>query len=353
MNLDFSMQHKPSALVSTVSNNDNEHLRILMVPPPAVTLEDALHVAKEAYGWEAEAKLLTGERDKNFLLRLPNGDGMVLKFINAAETESETDLQIQVLDWLAKQHCQVATPKAIRTVLGQAVFDYPCGGELLRVRAYTFLDGLPILNVHTKTEIEYAFGQTAAVLVQALAGFDHPALSRVLLWDVMHVGQLCAWAHDLAADDAIKPFVLAFLHRFGQSVLPKLQALPQQVIHGDVSKSNTVVASADAVCIDGVLDFGDLSKAPRVVELAIAASYAIDGGADVEQALARVVAGYEATLPLQAAEKELLLDLVVARLVQRIVISEWRANKFPSNRDYILRSTEQARQLLAVLVQQA
>ena len=128
--------------------------------------------------------------------------------------------------------------------------------------------------------------------------------------------------------------------------------MPQQVIHGDISKSNTVVSQADGTAIHGVLDFGDLCKAPRVVELAVTASYALDAETgDLQAALARVVSGYESILTLSEAEKALIPELIIARLVQRIVISEWRASHFPNNRDYILRSNAQARQLLGRLMQ--
>ena len=145
--------------------------------------------------------------------------------------------------------------------------------------------------------------------------------------------------------------MFAYLDQFEQTILPALQALPQQVIHGDISKSNTVASSAEATAIHGVLDFGDLCKAPRVVELAVAASYALDAETgDLQAALARVVDGYAAVLPLSAEESALIFDLIIARLVQRIVISEWRASHFPNNRDYILRSNAQARQLLGRLM---
>ena len=101
-----------------------------------------------------------------------------------------------------------------------------------------------------------------------------------------------------------------------------------------------------------MLDFGDLCKAPRVVELAVAASYALDAETgDLQAALAGIVAAYAAVLPLSEAESALIPDLIIARLVQRIVISEWRASHFPNNRDYILRSNAQARQLLGQLMQ--
>ena len=323
-----------------------------MVSPPVVTIDDASKVAADLYGWKAEAIALTGERDKNYLLHTQEAGDVVLKFINPAEEAAETDLQIQVLLWLAQQNCAVVVPKALRSRTGDLVCDYTVGEQVYKVRAYTYLNGVSVAQAQMGAALQQSFGAQAAQLVRALEGFDHPALSRVLLWDVMHLNQLRAWAEEVLPQDEMGQFVFAYLDQFEQTILPVLQALPQQVIHGDISKSNTVASSADASSIHGVLDFGDLCKAPRVVELAVAASYALDAETgDLQAALAGIVEAYAAVLPLSEAESALIPDLIVARLVQRIVISEWRASHFPNNRDYILRSNAQARQLLGQLMQ--
>ena len=327
-------------------------MSILTVSPPVVTADDASKVAANLYGWQASVEALTGERDKNYLLRTQEVGEVVLKFINPGEEATETDLQTQVLLWLEQKHCAVVVPQALRNSKGGLVSDYAVGEQVYKVRAYTYLNGVAVAQAQMSDALQQSFGVRAAQLVIALDGFDHPALSRVLLWDVMHLSQLRDWAVEVLTDDAMGPFVFAFLDRFDASILPALQALPQQVIHGDISKSNTVVSQADGTTIHGVLDFGDLCKAPRVVELAVTASYALDAEAgDLQAALARVVSGYESILPLSEAEKALIPELIIARLVQRIVISEWRASHFPNNRDYILRSNAQARQLLGRLMQ--
>ena len=327
-------------------------MSILTVSPPVVTADDASKVAANLYGWQASVEALTGERDKNYLLRTQEVGEVVLKFINPGEEAAETDLQTQVLLWLEQKHCAVVVPQALRNSKDGLVSDYAVDEQVYKVRAYTYLNGVAVAQAQMSDALQQSFGVRAAHLVIALDGFDHPALSRVLLWDVMHLNQLRDWAVEVLTDDAMGPFVFAFLDRFDATILPALQALPQQVIHGDISKSNTVVSQADGTAIHGVLDFGDLCKAPRVVELAVTASYALDAETgDLQAALARVVSGYESILTLSEAEKALIPDLIIARLVQRIVISEWRASHFPNNRDYILRSNAQARQLLGRLMQ--
>ncbi|MBP6861243.1 MAG: phosphotransferase [Neisseriaceae bacterium] len=332
-------------------NTDVAAVEVLTCAPPDVDLADAARVAKEAYGYEGTVQPLGGERDKNYLVQADGQAPMVLKFINSAETVAETDLQIAVLHWLAQQSHQVQMPQTLPTLEGADIFLFHKSHQLSRVRAYTFIEGDPVLGLPASTGLYRSFGDVAAQMVVALAGFDHPALARVLLWDVMHLMQLTDWLADIDLDEALKQDMAAFFGHFETQVWPQLQQLPQQVIHGDLSKSNTVVSAGDAGRIAGVLDFGDLCQAPRVVELAIAASYALDESDQAKQALQEVIAGYEAKVPLTVQERALVLDVVIARLIQRIVISKWRAKRFPDNQRYILRATDQAVALLKQFIQ--
>ncbi|MBP6345010.1 phosphotransferase [Neisseriaceae bacterium CLB008] len=332
-------------------NTDAGYVEVLTIAPPDIELVDAVSVAQTAYGYVGAVKPLGGERDKNYLVESHGRPPMVLKFINIAETADEIDVQIQVLNWLAKQPHQVCMPQNLATLDGEDLFWFEKNNQVIRVRAYTFIEGQSILGLAEPQALYGAFGATAAQMVTALKGFDHPALERVLLWDMMHLMQLTEWLAQIDLEDALKIEIAAFFEHFGRNVWPQLQALPQQVIHGDLSKSNTVASAAQPDQIHGVLDFGDLCRGPRVVELAIAASYAIDESDQALLALPKVMAGYESLLPLTAQERALLPDLVKARLVQRMVISKWRAQKFPNNERYILRATNQAVALFKQFIQ--
>lgn len=316
---------------------------------PAISLDTALRCAREHYGWQGEAQWLNGERDRNLLLHGSDGMRRVLKFINPAESAAATDLQIRALDWLQQHGCAVAVPQALRSRDGADTVLLPTTQGVLRVRAYTFVDGLTVAETTLTPTLQSDFGRTAAHMAQALAGFDHPALQRTLLWDVMHLSQLLPLAQQGLPEDDIKPLALRFVPWFATHILPQVRALPQQVIHSDLSRSNTVVQAQAPQHIVGVLDFGDLTQGPRVLELAIAASYALCEHRPALPALEHIIAGYRAVLPLTAAETALLPPLITARWLQRIIVSEWRAARFPHNRHYLMRSNAPARQLLRQL----
>jgi Ser/Thr protein kinase RdoA (MazF antagonist) len=55
-----------------------------------------------------------------------------------------------------------------------------------------------------------------------------------------------------------------------------------------------------------------------------------------------MIAAYHAELPLEPAEFSALFDLIAARMAMTIVISSWRAARYPANRNYILRNNAAA-----------
>ena len=113
-------------------------MSILTVSPPVVTADDASKVAANLYGWQASVEALTGERDKNYLLRTQEVGEVVLKFINPGEEAAETDLQTQVLLWLEQKHCAVVVPQALRNSKDGLVSDYAVDEQVYKVRAYTY-----------------------------------------------------------------------------------------------------------------------------------------------------------------------------------------------------------------------
>ena len=88
---------------------------------PLVSLADAALVAKQGFGMVGNIQTLSGERDRNFLLRPAQAElgAVTLKFINAAELPQETDMQIQVLKHL-EGRCTVPVPVHIRPLTSTA-----------------------------------------------------------------------------------------------------------------------------------------------------------------------------------------------------------------------------------------
>ncbi|MBO1014996.1 phosphotransferase [Achromobacter sp. SD115] len=324
---------------------------LLTTSPPAVSLEDAAAVARSGYG-AADCQPLTGERDRNFRMRRGDGSSLTLKFINAAETVAETEMQIAVLRHLAGR-CAVPVP-AHHAPQGVGAADWlshqpPGPGEpAVRVRAYSFLEGEPGSALRAEPAAWTALGRAAGELDAALADFSHPAAGRRFLWNVCEAPSMRPLLE--AVEDAKHRRLLAgFLDLYASHTAPALQGLPQQIIHNDLSASN-LLTDASGQAVAGVLDFGDMVQAPRIAEIAIAASYQMTQTDAPMRVLDCMLDGYASVLALSPQERALTLDLVLARLAQRMVITAWRARQFPGNRDYILRSHAAATRLFDALI---
>ncbi|MNN88904.1 hypothetical protein D3C81_2066460 [compost metagenome] len=61
------------------------------------------------------------------------------------------------------------------------------------------------------------------------------------------------------------------------------------------------------------------------------------GSADPFEGAAQFVGAYHAALPLSDMEQEIVADLMATRHLITVLISEWRAKRYPENRDYIMR----------------
>ena len=154
-----------------------------------------------------------------------------------------------------------------------------CGARTFRgrpVRLLTWLDGRPWATTRPGPEQLAGLGRLVARVDRALAGFEHPAMRRRLLWNLLEAPAVAGFADLL--DPARRALVDAVFARHLDAVAPRLAALPHQVIHNDANEHNVLVAEDGAVC--GLIDFGDTVWSPRVCGLAVAAAYAMQGHPD-------------------------------------------------------------------------
>ncbi|CAB3951225.1 phosphotransferase [Achromobacter insolitus] len=339
--------HPPRIVESTALTE-----ALLTTSPPAATVEDAAAVARTWYGATAGCQPLAGERDRNFRVTRAHGSSLTLKFINTAETVAETEMQIAVLRHLAGR-CAVPVP-AHHAPQGLDGADWlmhqPPGAQApaVRVRAYSFLEGEPGSTLRAERAAWVALGRAAGELDAALADFAHPAAGRRFLWNVCEAASMRPLL-EVVEDTRHRDSLADFLDLYARHTVPALQGLPQQIIHNDLSASN-LLTDAGGVAVAGVLDFGDMVHAPRIAEIAIAASYQMTQSDAPMQVLDCMLTGYASVLALSQEERMLTLDLVLARLAQRMVITAWRARQFPGNRDYILRSHAAATRLFDALI---
>lgn len=314
---------------------------------PAVSLSEIQSRVAGLYGIEGTVRLLAAERDQNCCIEQADGQRFVFKISNQSESAPVVDFQIAALNYVAESSPALPIPRVVPTLSGKSCENVTWqDGSTTLVRMLSYLDGVQIKETIRTSAQRRTMATCLARLDLALQGFSHPAASHDLLWNVSAAHRLTEQLESVI-DPERSRLAGKFMARFQQHVLPYLPALRAQVIHNDFHLYNVLVALEEQDRITGIIDFGDLLYAPLVGEVATAAAFHMAGCADPFEGPAEFVAAYHRTLALTAAEQEIVTDLMATRHLITALISEWRAVRYPHNRDYILRHNPAAWEALS------
>ena len=280
------------------------------------------------------AQPLPSERDQNFRIATATGEAFVLKIANATESREILDFQNAALEHLAARHPSLAIPRLCRSTDGAPIVQVagPSGRQHL-VRMLTWIPGdvLACVNPHTRELLE-SLGRRVAEANRAFQGFTHPSMRRPFPWDLTGTPWI---ARELPRFSLPRHRALVerVLERYHDRVAPRLGGLRQQVIHNDWNDYNVVVAPFDGHAreVAGVVDFGDMVWSPIVADLAVACTYAMLGKPDPIAAAAAIVRGFHDVLPLEDGEREVLLDLIRARLAISVTMAACQSEAAPDN----------------------
>lgn len=299
---------------------------------PDFDAETAARLAEIHFGVIGVADGLAGERDRNFSVTAADRR-YAMKIGNVAEGVEAVDMQIRAMEHALKVDPHLPIPAVIRSHAGLPLvtIDSPQGTH--PVSLVSFMPGVAPPPPPTAPAYRRRLATVVARLSQAMRGFDHPAARRHLLWDVTRLEELAPCLDYVAGAD--RDVVARQFHRLCADVLPRLEGLPAQLVYGDAHAGNVLVDSSDPELVTGLVDFGDATWGPRVLDVAITAAYQTFQ-TDPLDALVHTVSAYHVADPLTRAEIELVPDLALARLVQSYLITTWRAAIHPENSDYIL-----------------
>lgn len=294
--------------------------------PPLFTIAEAERVARESYGLAVSITALSGERDSNFRLRAADRREYVLKIIDAAADPQATDCQVRVLRHLAEQDPTLPVPRLFATLAGDDLGRVSHDGGVSATCLIEYLPGQLLAAPAPSAVLLKNLGAALARLDRALQGFFHPALAQSLVWDVRRLPELATLGGELRSATlrrSVATVTAAFKER-----LPALRGLRSQAVHGDCHAYNLLVEAASGA-ISGILDFGDMIHAPLIFEPAIAMSELLTEAIAPLDALPQVLQGYAQGCRLQAAEVELLYDVIAARHAVTILVHAWRSRHDP------------------------
>ncbi len=296
-----------------------ESLAAIAVPAPSLPVDRIAGEVERQFGLRGEYSPLVSERDQNFRLVSGDDESFVVKVVSSADSVTTTEYQIEVLRLLETRGVS-GVPRIVRTVGGNTRGVIECdSGDDLMLRIVSWVDGTSRRDDAANEKSAASLGQKIAELDNALEDFRHPGENQVLLWDTQRAAELGALVQFIDDVDIRRNVELA-LADFQSRALPRLNDLPTQTIHNDINGEN-VLYDGEKVC--GIIDFGDLLRAPRVIEVATAAAY-LRSPEQPLRLIAPMVSAYCAVNPLVSDELDLLFDLVRARLCMTVSILHWR-----------------------------
>ncbi|GAN81829.1 phosphotransferase [Acidocella aminolytica] len=294
--------------------------------------------AAQRLGLPGSATLLASERDLTFRLRTQACD-YVLKICHPDEDAQMIALQLRVL-----RHLEATVPALpVPRVAGAARLEF-ADRQARETYILSWLPGMPLHDHPGGTAQAFALGQMMAGMAQALASLKPPAKAPEQLWDIYRALEIIPKLE--GAEPHHSALVEPVLEEFATITKPGLDRLPAQLIHNDFNPHNLFVDKSNPAHVTGVIDFGDITVAPRVNDLAVALSYRLPH-ASLRATIPDWLAGYESISPLSDAEQDLLPRLIRARMAMTITIASWRARRTPENAAYILRYRDGAEHCLA------
>jgi len=308
-------------------------VRFLALSRPDFTVQDAERIARELYGIDGKGKEFYAERDRSYYLRAEDGREFVLKIVHADEEEANIALQIEALNWIARQDPGLPIPRVQRASDGvQIAHRRSADGRQHAVWMLSYLPGTPLMDTNPDGATLRELGRVMGRMDRALRGFFHPAAGREIVWDARMAPRLAANLA-LIEDATDRKLLESIIAQFAADALPKLNGLRAQIIHNDFNFHNVLADAAGRIA--GLIDFGDMIHAPLIVELGCAGS---DAALDTDRPLERMVEllrGYHEIVPLLVQETDLLFDLIQSRHAMALAILARRRAQNMTEQNYL------------------
>lgn len=290
----------------------------------------------EHYGLAGRLQPVATEKDDTFRLRTDSA-GYLVKVSPPEEASSVVDLQTAAMRFLeaAAPDLPVQRVRLTHDSSDHVVVATNDGGTRI-LRVFDFVEGSVWAQTRPNGEQLAAVGEMLGRVDVALQGFSHPADRRGLVWDIGHFHELRELL-DHTLDAGHRGLAERVFDLFQATLVPGLDDLETQVIHGDYSPYNVVVDDQREGYVTGVIDFGDTVRSAVIFDPAVAMANLLGRTPqDPWREACAFAAGYQRTRPIRAHELPLLPVAALSRLTLRGLITNWRAERVPERRDYLL-----------------
>ncbi|WP_052063316.1 phosphotransferase [Nitrincola sp. A-D6] len=101
---------------------------------------------------------LPGERDSNFCLSVSPGKRFMVRFINAAEADTEIDFQTRMLIYLQERAAHLPLPGVVKSISGECQPKVTFSGQKGALRVVSYLEGTPFYQHAPITDLARQLG---------------------------------------------------------------------------------------------------------------------------------------------------------------------------------------------------
>jgi ethanolamine-phosphate phospho-lyase len=280
-------------------------------------------------------KLLDGYGSINYKVTLVNNENYLVKIYKDEEKKliREEERIINLLQPKIRVHLPQTLPITITADAPTDVY----------IRVSTFTEGAAL----TKEDVtDSLLAEIAGAAADMLTHLQHIESDIVKAhehdWNLRDALRNKPKA-DFITNPADKKIVLHYFSVFENDIVPRFNKLRQSVTHGDLNEANIIIHNNH---VNGFIDFGDISYAPSVGELAILLTYIMMMFPDECFDKAKIIIRhFHQKFPLTKEELEILPLLIATRLCVSVCKSaEAKANG--ADTDYILISEKPSWHLL-------
>jgi Ser/Thr protein kinase RdoA (MazF antagonist) len=312
------------------------------LPTPAVTARQARDTAQALFAVDGDVRELGSQQDANFLITCQDGTQHILKFSNPAFTSSELLAQDEAVAHVAVGEPAALLPHPRRGIDGLTVQQTTITGQRLYVRLLDYLPGQPLSSrPYLSPDTVRAVGELAGRVSRALGDFEHPGAERILQRDLRHAAAVVERLSGHVRHNDRAAMIRAATEQARRILDRHADALPLQVIHGDITDDNVIFRADDQRRLHpvGVIDFGDVTRSWAVGELAVTCASMLHHSGATPPTVVPLVLAFHQHQPLSPAEIEVIWPLVVLRTAV-LVVSGHQQVAIDASNDYALGNSE-------------
>lgn len=322
-------------------------------PPPIVSINEVSNFLIDNWQIDGEVKYIASEKDAIYKVEASSEEAYIFRIFNIAESEQRIYDQCNVLECLAEVNPDLPIPRLVRSLNSQTVINIATPQGANGTYLSTCLPGKRLIDISVERypleEIGHKFGS----LVKSLERCNTENNGTGILWDIRNWGMLDSLLryYQGCQDDNL---ILNEYRYISDNIIPYLDQHHIQRLHNDFNPYNILIDDATPdLKVSGILDFGDMTVGPKIVDIAVASSYFIYPSDPQLNDLIRFYRGFiRDQEPDCINDCDMLYELIKARFIMTLLITQARAKRWPENSDYILknapRSLEGLRQMRSI-----